>query len=207
MKFNRITIIEDNPEISEIFSLLIQQKDAYILVNTYDNSEEALENLAQDKPDIVLMDVDLPGIDGIECTRRLKKIFPQTKVIMITVFENSKTVFDALCAGATWYLSKNTDKEKLMNAIDEVVNGGAPMSTHIAKMEVKSFHLNQNSPLSSRESEILSQLTSGKSYGDIAEHLTITKDTVKFHIKNIYLKLQVGNKAEAIEKASKDRLI
>lgn len=101
MKFNRITIIEDNPEISEIFSLLIQQKDAYILVNTYDNSEEALENLAQDKPDIVLMDVDLPGIDGIECTRRLKKIFPQTKVIMITVFENSKTVFDALCAGAT----------------------------------------------------------------------------------------------------------
>lgn len=94
-----------------------------------------------------------------------------------------------------------------MNAIDEVVNGGAPMSTHIAKMEVKSFHLNQNSPLSSRESEILSQLTSGKSYGDIAEHLTITKDTVKFHIKNIYLKLQVGNKAEAIEKASKDRLI
>lgn len=185
---------------------MIDQKDNYILVNCYGSSEEALENLHADQPDIVLMDVDLPGIDGIECTKRLKKIFPQTEVIMITVFENSKTVFDALCAGATGYLSKNTSSEKLLNAIDEVIQGGAPMSTHIAKMVVKSFHLNQNSPLTSRETEILSQLSSGKSYGDIADFLQVSKDTVKFHIKNIYVKLQVNNKAEALDKANKDKL-
>lgn len=206
MAYTRIIIVEDNPEIREIFSLMIDQKDNYILVNCYGSSEEALENLHADQPDIVLMDVDLPGIDGIECTKRLKKIFPQTEVIMITVFENSKTVFDALCAGATGYLSKNTSSEKLLNAIDEVIQGGAPMSTHIAKMVVKSFHLNQNSPLTSRETEILSQLSSGKSYGDIADFLQVSKDTVKFHIKNIYVKLQVNNKAEALDKANKDKL-
>lgn len=185
---------------------MINQKENYILVNAYNSSEDALENLQNDQPDIVLMDVDLPGMDGIECTKRLKKIFPKTEVIMITVFENSKTVFDALCAGATGYLSKNTGSQKLLNAIEEVLQGGAPMSTHIAKMVVKSFHLNQNSPLSNRETEILSQLSSGKSYGDIAVFLQVSKDTVKFHIKNIYVKLQVSNKAEALNKANKERL-
>ena len=203
----RIVIIEDNQQIREAFSSLLAFRDDFLVVGQYENCEDALADLQEDQPDIVLMDVDLPGISGIEGTKKIKKQLPKANVIIITVFENGKTVFDALCAGASGYLTKNSDKDKLLNAIDEVLSGGAPMSSKIARMVVSSFQKNTNSPLTERETEILSQIAEGKSYTSIAENLFISKETVKFHIKNIYLKLQVNNKADALKKANEDRLI
>lgn len=203
----RITVIEDNEQIREAFKLLLNFKDDFTVVNAYDNCEDALKNLQDDNPQIVLMDIDLPGMSGIEGTKKIKKQLPNCQIIIITVFENGKTVFDALCAGATGYLTKNSDKDKLINAVEEVINGGSPMSTKIARMVVQSFQKNMNSPLTERETEILSQISEGKSYTNIANALFISKETVKYHIKNIYIKLQVNNKADALKKANEDKLI
>lgn len=203
----RIIIIEDNVLISEAFSLLLSLRDNFTVVNTYTNCEDAIENLDQDKPTIVLMDVDLPGMSGIEGTKIIKKKKPDADILIITVFENGKTVFDALCAGASGYLTKNSDQDKLLSAIDEVLEGGAPMSSKIARMVVQSFQKNNNSPLTDRETEILTRISEGKSQTLIAEQLYISKETVKYHIKNIYIKLQVNNKADAIKKGTDEKFI
>lgn len=204
---NKIVIIEDNKDIREAFTLLLNLRDDFSVVNAYSNCEDALKNIEEDAPHIVLMDIDLPGMSGIEGTKIIKKNLPSVNIIIITVFENGKTVFDALCAGATGYLTKNSDKDRLMSAIDEVIKGGAPMSSKIARLVVQSFQKNTNSPLTSRETEILSQIAEGKSYTNIADTIFISKETVKYHIKNIYIKLQVNNKADAIKRANEDRLI
>ena len=203
----RITIIEDNQQIREAFASLLSFRDDFRVVGKYESCEEALKDLSEDQPDVVLMDVDLPGMSGIEGTKKIKKDSPRSNVIIITVFENGKTVFDALCAGASGYLTKSSDRDKLLSAIDEVLSGGAPMSSKIARMVVSSFQKNTNSPLTDRETEILSQIAEGRSYTSIGENLFISKETVKFHIKNIYLKLQVNNKADALRKANEDKLI
>jgi DNA-binding NarL/FixJ family response regulator len=204
---NRIVIIEDNQMVSEAFALLLTLRENFEVVNTYTNCESAIKNIKQDAPDIILMDIDLPGMSGIEGTKKIKKILPKTDILIITVFENGKTVFDALCAGASGYLTKNSDQHKLLNAIDEVQKGGAPMSSKIAKMVVQSFQKNNNSPLTERETEILSRIAEGNSHTTIGEQLFISKETVKYHIKNIYIKLQVNNKADAIKKGNEERLI
>lgn len=203
----RIVIVEDNEQIREAFTLLLNLRDDFLVVNNYSNCEDAIQNIEVDAPHIVLMDIDLPGINGIEGTKIIKKLLPETNIIIITVFENGKTVFEALCAGATGYLTKNSDKNRLMDAIDEMIKGGAPMSSKIARMVVQSFQKSQNSPLTARETEILSQIAEGKSYTNIADAIFISKETVKYHIKNIYIKLQVNNKADAIKKANEERLI
>jgi DNA-binding NarL/FixJ family response regulator len=204
---NKIVIIEDNDQIREAFTLLLNLRDDFSVVNSYSNCEDAIKNIEDDAPHIVLMDIDLPGMSGIEGTKIIKKKIPAANIIIITVFENGKTVFEALCAGATGYLTKNSDKDRLMSAIDEVIKGGAPMSSKIARLVVQSFQKNMNSPLTSRETEILSQIAEGKSYTNIADAIFISKETVKYHIKNIYIKLQVNNKADAIKRANEDRLI
>lgn len=207
MSIHKLAIIEDDPEIREMYSDILNTRNDLLVVQAYPDCEQAILTITTHNPDIILMDIDLPGINGVEGTKRIKKLLPEVKIIIVTVIENSKTVFEALCAGAVGYISKNSDKEKLLNVIDEALKGGAPMSTHIAKMVVESFHINHNTPLSNRETEVLSLLSENKSYGDIANILFISKDTVKFHIRNIYQKLQVNNRADAIEKANKDKLI
>lgn len=204
---HRIVIVEDNDQIREAFSLLLNLREDFNVVNTYDSCESALENAKEDAPSIILMDIDLPGISGIEGTKKFKKVFPNVSIIIITVFENGKTVFDALCAGASGYLTKSSDKDRIIKAIDEVIAGGAPMSSKIARMVVQSFQKNPNSPLTERETEILANISEGKSYTNIADTLFISKETVKFHIKNIYIKLQVNNKADALKIANEDKLI
>lgn len=204
---HRIVIVEDNDQIREAFSLLLNLREDFNVVNTYDNCESALENAKEDAPSVILMDIDLPGISGIEGTKKFKKVFPNVSIIIITVFENGKTVFDALCAGASGYLTKSSDKDRIIKAIDEVIAGGAPMSSKIARMVVQSFQKNPNSPLTERETEILANISEGKSYTNIADTLFISKETVKFHIKNIYIKLQVNNKADALKIANEDKLI
>lgn len=202
-----IVVVEDNIELNNVLCEYIKSYEHFSLVGSYINCEDALENIHITKPRMVLMDIDLPGIDGIEGTKKIKQQLPHTDVIIITVFENSETVFSALCAGASGYLTKTIDKDDLLASIKECLDGGAPMSMKIAKMVVTSFNKNTKSPLTERETEVLTQLSNGKSYNSIATFLNISKDTVKYHIKNIYIKLQVGNKEDAIQIANKKKFI
>jgi DNA-binding NarL/FixJ family response regulator len=154
------------------------------------------------------MDIDLPGMSGIEGTSIIKNRYPKIDIIMITVFENSERVFEAMCAGAIGYLTKNNGYQELIRALDEASKGGAPMSANIARMIVKSFEKNViENPLSKKETIILTQLAEGKSYKSIAVNLDVSVDTVKFHIKNIYIKMQVNNKEDAIARAKEFKYI
>jgi DNA-binding NarL/FixJ family response regulator len=204
---NRIEIVEDNDVVRDGLQLLINSMSDHTVVGAYDCCEKAIKNLSHDQPEVILMDLDLPGMSGIEGIHRIKKSNPEIHIIVLTVHEDSEMVFEALCAGASGYITKNANHARLLDAIDEVQSGGAPMSSQIARMVVDSFQRNHNSPLTSRETEVLELLAKGKSYSIIAEELFIHKETVKSHIKNIYFKLQVSSKAEALEFARKNRLI
>ena len=204
---HNVIIIEDNIPLSKGYRKIINKTDLFKVVGIYDTCEMAIEHLKQDNPKVILMDIDLPKMDGVEGTKRIKQINSKVEVLIVTVYENSETVFNALCAGATGYITKNTSQYQLISALNEVINGGAPMSINIAKMVVQSFRKSINSILSERETEVLTLLASGKSYNSIAEKLFISINTIRFHIKNIYEKLQVCTREEAIEKAHKERLI
>jgi DNA-binding NarL/FixJ family response regulator len=204
---SRIEIVEDNDVVRDGLQLLINSMSNYSVVGAYINCESALKNLERDMPDVILMDLDLPGMSGIEGIQRIKKIHPEIHIIVITVHEDGEMVFEALCAGASGYITKNANHSRLLDAIDEVQSGGAPMSSKIAKMVVSSFQKNHNSPLTNRETEVLALLSKGKSYTTIADELFIHKETVKSHIKNIYFKLHVNCKADALEIARKNKLI
>ena len=204
---NRIEIVEDNDVVRDGLKLLINSMSNHVVVGAYISCEQALKNLDKDMPDVILMDLDLPGMSGIEGIKRIKKRTPEIHILVITVHEDSDMVFDALCAGASGYITKNANHSRLLDAIDEIQKGGAPMSSNIARMVVGSFQKNYNSPLTARETEVLELLAKGKSYTVIADELFIHKETVKSHIKNIYFKLQVNSKADALEYARKNKLI
>ncbi len=204
---HQIVIIEDNIPLSIGYQKIIDKTEDFRVVAIYDTCEEALENLKNDYPRIVLMDIELPKMNGVEGTKKIKQINPNIDIVIVTVYENSETVFDALCAGASGYITKNTSQQQLTSALNEVIEGGAPMSINIAKMVVQSFRKSTNSILSERETEVLTLLASGKSYNSVAETLFISVNTIRFHIKNIYEKLQVCTREEAIEKANRERLI
>ncbi|HRH10203.1 MAG TPA: response regulator transcription factor [Bacteroidia bacterium] len=203
----RITIVEDDAIIRNAFVTLIQQDKKYEVINAYSDAETAIKNIKSDEPDICLMDIELPGMNGIVAISKIKALMPKTQVVVVTVYENDDLVFKALCEGAAGYLTKNMPLNKLIDSLVELENGGAPMSTNVARMVVQSFHKNRQTPLSNRELEVLELLSSGKSYSTIADQLFVDKETVKSHIKNIYLKLEVHSKAEAIEKAKKSKYI
>lgn len=201
----RLLIVEDNALIRQGFAAAIQRSGTYQVVGQYGTCEEALKNLADDRPDIVLMDIDLPGMSGIEGTSRIKKLYPGCIVLIITVVEDSEKVFQSLCAGAGGYLVKNASIGALVTSIDEAVAGGAPMSLHIASLVVKSFAVNHNSPLSTRETQVLQSIAQGKTYTKIAADLFIHKETVRSHIRSIYHKLEVNNKSDALRKAGDNK--
>ena len=203
----RIVIVEDDDVIRGSFVSLLNDNERFICIADYDNCEEAIKRLALDDPDIILMDIGLPGISGIEGIKRIKNLRPNIDILTVTVHDEGEIVFNALCAGATGYLTKNISPQRLIEAINEVRNGGAPMSTNIARLVIRSFQRSTDSPLTSRETEVLQHLSRGKSYTMIADDLYINKETVRTHIKNIYQKLNVHSKSAAIEKATKDRLI
>jgi len=203
----RIIIIEDNQKISEGFASVISHCGNYMVAGQYGSCEAALSNLTTAAPDLVLMDIDLPGMDGIEGTARIKKQLPDCIVIIITVLEDSDKVFRSLCAGAGGYLVKNSDTGEIIRNIDEAFAGGAPMSLQIAKMVVRSFNRSHDSPLSDRETAVLQGIAAGKSYSKIALDLFISKETVRTHIKHIYQKLEVNSKAEALRVAGNHKWI
>jgi len=204
---HHIVIIEDNEPLAQGFKAIINKTEKYKVVGLYTSCEDAIVNLYVDRPKIILMDIELPKMNGVDGTKKIKNSHPDIEIIIVTVYENSETVFDALCAGALGYLSKNASKLELVSALDEVLAGGAPMSINIAKMVVDSFRKSTSSILSERETEVLTLLASGKSYNSVAEALFISVNTIRFHVKNIYEKLQVNTKEEAIAKANQDRII
>ncbi len=203
----RIAIIEDNGTIREGFAAVVNSTDGYRVCGEYGNCELALKHLVVDAPDLVLMDIDLPGMDGIEGTLRIKKQLPHCIVLIITVLEDSDKVFRSLCAGAGGYIIKNSDTDNIVQSIAEAFSGGAPMSLHIARMVVRSFNRPPDSPLSEREKEVLQGIAEGTSYSKIALDLFISKETVRSHIKNIYQKLAVNSKADALKVAGDKKWI
>lgn len=204
-----VSIVEDIKDIREGLEIVLNSSDDCFCLGTYADGESALPAIVASKPDVVLMDIALPGMSGIECMREIKAQDPEIDMLMLTVHCDDEFVFQSLKSGACGYLTKNTSPDKLLDAIREAHDGGAPMSSNIARMVVDSFNrLRKPSvDLTRREKEVLQQLCQGKSYKMIADALCISEDTVRHHLKNVYKKLQVNSKSEAVIKALKDRLV
>jgi len=184
---------------------VINRAEGFRCVSQYGDAESALEGLLKDKPEVVLMDINLPGMNGVECVRRLKQAAPPTQVVMLTVYEDTENIFKALAAGAAGYLLKRTKSAELLDAIREVRQGGSPMTTHIARKVTQSFQRAGPSSqptenLSEREQQVLDCLSQGFLYKEIAEKLGISYETVHTYIRRIYEKLQVRTRTEAVAK-------
>ncbi len=208
MKNNiRVVIIEDDHIIRSGYEFLINAVEGYSVIGTYWSYENAVKEIFSDHPDVILLDIELPGANGIEVIPKLKKLVPHSHILILTVYESENLIFSALANGASGYLTKNTSSAKIIEAIKEVVEGGGPMSVNIAKLVIKSFQKNQDSPLSKRETQIIELIRNGKSRSQIARDLFIDLETVRSHIKNIYIKLDVNSRADAIKAATDNRLI
>jgi DNA-binding NarL/FixJ family response regulator len=208
MKNNiRVVIIEDDHIIRSGYEFLINAVEGYSVIGTYCSYENAVKEIFSDRPDVILLDIELPGANGIESIPKLKKLVPHSHILILTVYESENLIFSALANGASGYLTKNTSSAKIIEAIKEVVEGGGPMSVNIAKLVIKSFQKNQDSPLSKRETQIIELIRNGKSRSQIARDLFIDLETVRSHIKNIYIKLDVNSRADAIKAATDNRLI
>lgn len=201
-----IAIVEDDNEIRQTLSLIIDGSQGFSCKHAFPDAESAMASLAKLPVDVVLMDIDLPGKNGIEATRHLKRQCPEVDFIMLTVQSDDDSIFESLCVGASGYLLKDTNPTELLVAIKEVFDGGSPMSSQVARRIINSFRIIDN-PLSERETEVLRMLSKGLNYKEVAEEIFLSPHTVKTHIKNIYAKLHVNNRAEAIYKALRQKLI
>jgi DNA-binding NarL/FixJ family response regulator len=202
-----VSIVESDDGIRENLSTLINGASGYICQRAYRDVEHAIDDIIKNRPDVLLLDIDLSGLSGIEGVRSIKARAPDLQIIMLSTQEDQTSVFDALSNGACGYLMKNISPVNLLDAINEAYNGGAPMSKHVARMVVDSFKIKSFIKLTRRESEVLTQLCYGKSYRKIAEALSISVGTVRRHLNSIYKKLDVGSNSEAVIKALKQRLI
>ena len=203
----RIVLIEDDATIRGGIAYLLDNADGYKVVGQYSSFDDARLHLASDGPDVILLDIELPGINGINAIPLIKKLVPPVYIIMLTVYENEQTIFKALNNGASGYLTKNINTDKIIEAIREVMDGGGPMSAGIARLVIRSFQKNINTPLSKRETEVLESIAEGKSRSKIAKELFIDLETVKTHIKNIYNKLNVNSREEALKVARETKII
>ena len=200
-----VAIVEDNDQLRETLARVLNRATDCQCVGQYANAEAALAELPALRPDVVLMDINLPGMNGVECVRQLKPRLPEMQVIMLTAYEDTENIFNALAAGASGYLLKRTTSAELIAALRDVRAGGSPMTTHIARKVVQSF---QRAPaanpttdnLSQREQEVLDCLAQGLIYKEIAEKLGISYETVHTYIRRIYEKLQVRTRTEAVAK-------
>lgn len=203
----KVAIIEDNKELREGFDFIIKSSNKYNVTGLYDSYEDAISKISKNLPDVILMDIELPGKNGVEATALIKEKFSQVEIIVISVHNDNNLILEAFKAGASGYLIKDFNYVELITAIDDVLSGGSPMSSSVARLVVDQFHVNVNSPLSHREIQVLQMISRGMTYSQIAEDLHISKETSKVHIRNIYKKLQVNSKSEAIAIAQKERFI
>ena len=200
-----VSIVEDSDKFRETLARVLNRAEGFRCLSHYPNAEDALKALPNDKPEVVLMDINLPGMNGVECVRQLKQAMPTLQVMMLTVYEDTENIFNALAAGATGYMLKRTPRDELLEAIREVHRGGSPMTTHIARKVVLSFQraapaASPTENLSPREQEVLDCLAKGFLYKEIAEKLNISYETVHTYIRRIYEKLQVRTRTEAVAK-------
>jgi DNA-binding NarL/FixJ family response regulator len=209
-----ISIVEDNDQLRGTLAKVIGRAEGFRFVSDYSNAEDALVDLPKVKPEVVLMDINLPGMNGVECVRKLKTVLPKMQVMMLTVYEDTENIFNALAAGANGYLLKRTPTKELIQAIREVHGGGSPMTANIARLVVQSFQKPLSAPapaaggaasgdlaeLSEREQQVLDLLAQGLIYKEIADKLNIGYETVHTYIRRIYEKLQVRTRTEAVAK-------
>ena len=200
-----VSIVEDNDKLRGTLTRVLNRADGFHCVSQYPNAEDALKDLPRVRPDVVLMDINLPSMNGVECVRQLKQLIPQTQVLMLTVYEDTENIFNALAAGAGGYLLKRTTSKELLEAIQEMHRGGSPMTMHIARKVVQSFQRTAASTqstenLSPREQEVLDLLSHGFLYKEIAGKMGIGYETVHTYIRRIYEKLQVRTRTEAVAK-------
>lgn len=201
-----ISIVEDDAPARKILASWISRASGFRLAGEWGDGESAVRGLVEKKPNIVLMDINLPGMSGVEAVRRLKPAMPETQFVMLTVYEDTDHIYDALAAGATGYLLKQTPRQELLRALEEVHHGGSPMTSNIARKVVQSFRQAQAAAagfeLSPREQEVLDLLARGYLYKEIAERLGISMPTVNTHVRRMYEKLHVRSRAQAVAKYS-----
>src|ERR1700730_9251557 len=208
----KVAVIEDHPEYRQYLTALLNGTDGFSCAESFRSMEQALRRLAFNLPDIVLADIGLPGMSGIEGIQILKEKHPQLLLLTLTVYEDDERIFDALCAGASGYLLKKTPPARLLESLREAVQGGAPMSPEIARRVVQLFREirppeRADYQLTPHETRILKMLVEGHNYKTAAAELAVTPSTINFHLRNIYEKLQVHSKTEAVVKALRNRLV
>jgi DNA-binding NarL/FixJ family response regulator len=200
-----ISIVDDDSDLNEKIAAYLGKSSAYRCISSYTSAEEALVQLPKDRPDVVLMDINMAGMTGIECVRQLRPRLPNTPVVMLTVFEDTSKIFKAIAAGASGYLLKRMPPTQLLDAIREVVDGGSPMSGPIARKVVQLLRTmpmpdDKNTDLSERERQVLDGLAAGQIYKQIAEQMGVSIHTVRTYIRRIYEKLHVRSRTEAVAK-------
>ena len=213
MKTIRVVIFEDNTQLREGLFDLVYVSDGFTCAGAFANCENVLQNIEETRPDVILMDIEMPVVSGIEAVKMVKEKFPHVKILMETIFEEDDKIFQSICNGAEGYVLKNTPPEEILNSIREIYEGGAPMTPAVAMKVLRMFKSGLGSGngdsfnLSAREKEVLKCLVEGMSYKMIADHCFISIETVRGHIKSIYEKLHVHSKSEAVAKAIKGKIV
>ena len=203
----KVIIVEDNPTFREGIASFINATPGFSCPKTFETYEVLIGEIKEINPDVLISDINLPGMSGIEGVKKVKEILPEIKIVMLTVYEDDKRIFDAILSGATGYLSKKTTPSKILEAVTEAYEGGSPMNSNIATKVINLLRsqttrsVSGEINISSKERIILENLASGKNYKSIANELNVTVDTIRYHIKNIYSKLQASSQSEAIAKA------
>lgn len=210
----KVAIFEDQSDIRELLSVAVESSEELSLTGVYPNATDALKIIKKDKPDVVLMDIQMPGVSGIEATRQIKQEIPAVQILIQTVFEDNTRIFSAICAGASGYILKDSSPERYIDAIIETYEGGSPMTPSIARKVLTIFSQQHSekqkeeyNELTSAENKVLECLVRGLSYKLIAAECQISFSTVNFHLKNIYRKLHVNSATEAVSKAIKEKLV
>ncbi|MGZ4963903.1 MAG: response regulator transcription factor [Limisphaerales bacterium] len=203
----KVAIVEDDLRWRTNVEQLLRETEGLEFVGSFSNGEDAIRDLPARRPQIVLMDINLPKMSGVECTRQIRELLPSTQIVMLTVYDDSDRIFQALQMGAGGYLLKRASADEILQAIQDVHRGGAPMSAYIARKVVQSFQRQMpagkpDEALSKRESEVLGYVARGYSDKEVAEALGLTPSTVRSYLKNIYAKLHVHSRTQAILKAS-----
>ena len=208
---NSILLYEDNPVLRDSIEAMLKLNNNITLLGAYESPVNITTHLQDEKPDMLIMDIDMPGMNGIEAVAKVRRANKEIPILMLTVFDDNKHVFDAICAGASGYILKKHISTRLFSAIDEALEGGAPMSPSIARMVIESMQ-QKSAPanpyqLTPKEKEVLTSLSKGNSYKLIAEDIGISIDTVRSHIRSIYEKLHVHSQTEAVSKAINEKLV